>query len=225
MHVVALYLKPRPGADMQPVNRVDAIAGLGLEGDCHRDAASPRQLLVVSQWVLDDLRIDARAVRANVVVDGPIDTLASGTVIQLGGTALRLTIPCESCTKLEGARRGLARELEGRRGMLARVMTGGRLHVGDRVEVATERCRALEESWKDRLVVIVKSLPPGMLLSYRRLALLAGVQTSYCRAFPRVLERARDELGPARAARVIPTSAEKLHDASLFWDGASYYQW
>lgn len=213
MKVVSLFVKPRPRGPMRAVGSVNGLAGLGLEDDCQQDAAGPRQVLLFSQAVLTALGLSAEAVRANVVVDDPLEALPSGTLLRIGSSfTVRLTIACESCHKLEAQRPGLAAQLTGRRGMLARVVGGGVARVGDEVVRSPSVCRPLDASWRDRVADIVEEIPEGRQISYARLALLAGVQSTYCRAFSRVLRDLRN------ANRVVAGRATEDH-----WDGASYY--
>ncbi len=216
MRVVELLVKRRRGAPMTEVAALEGVAGVGLVGDCHAQVASPRHVLVCSKVVLDECGLPAAAVRANVVVDGLVDGFPSGTILRLGTLSLRLMMSCESCRKLETFRPGLARGLEGRRGMLARVVGSGTTKVGDDIQVVSTRHRPLAANWQERVADIVEHVPEGMLLTYPKLAELAGVQSTYCRAFPRVIAR----LGATD--RVVPSSIAKLHDRRE-WDGAGYY--
>jgi MOSC domain-containing protein YiiM len=226
MKVIGLYLKPRLGAEMAAVSAVEALASLGFQGDCQRDPASPRQVLVFSQSVLDALELPSTAVRANVVVDEPIDQFQSGTLLRLGASVqLRLTLACEPCHKLERHRAGLARQLRGRRGMLARVVSSGVAKVGAPVAVMERQCLPLKEAWHARVADIVRNLPEDMWLTYTQLALLAGIQTTYCRAFPRLLRKLRIESSLVQAERVVSSKeAETRRTEATYWDGVSYYQ-
>jgi hypothetical protein len=55
-----------------------------------------------------------------------------------------------------------------------------------------------------------------MVLSYAQLALLAGVQSTYCRAFPRLLAK----LGPACAGKALPAQAVL---GRRCWDGEGLF--
>jgi len=178
MEVYALYRKQKLGASLTPVSELRGIAGVGIEGDCQARASSPRQVLVFDRSVLDELALEEKAVRANVILDGRIDALPSGALLRVGSLTLRLTIPCEACRKLEGERPGLARALTGRRGMLARVVASGTTRVGDMASVAPRQLRALDEDWHSRIADIVTRIPDGMVLTYSTLARIAGVRVA-----------------------------------------------
>ena len=62
--------------------------------------------------------------------------LPAGTRLRLGGSAvLEITAICEPCFRMDEIRDGLRAELEGRRGMLARVVEGGTIGVGDAIRI------------------------------------------------------------------------------------------
>ena len=221
MIVTALFVKRRAGEAMAPVDAVSGVSGLGLEDDCQANAVSPRQVLLFDRRVVTELGLAPEALRANVFLDGAIDELPSGALLRLGsGLALRVTIPCEPCRKLESHGEGLAQQLAGRRGMLARVVRAGTARIGDRVTVLPGVFRPLHESWRRRVADIVRSLPAERVLSYASLARLAGLETTYCRAFPRLLRELQEKERLTQADRVL---AEKSVGAAIPWDGESYW--
>ena len=46
-----------------------------------------------------------------------------------------VTMVCDPCERMDAIRSGLQAELEGRRGMLARIVAGGELALGDTLEL------------------------------------------------------------------------------------------
>src|SRR5688572_30359975 len=123
--ISAIFIKPEAGAPMRAVRAVEAIQGVGLQGDCNANAASPRQVLLVSKPALLRNELRDEDLRANLVIDGDVGSFESGTILLLGDVKLRITIPCEPCSKLERVRSGLAGTLGTDRGTLARVISGG----------------------------------------------------------------------------------------------------
>jgi alkylated DNA nucleotide flippase Atl1 len=222
---------------MRKVRAVQAIAGLGLQGDCNANAASPRQVLLVSRHALQQNQLRDADLRANLVVDGDVGGFESGTVLLFSEVKLRLTIPCEPCSKLERVRAGLLRAIGPNRGTLARVVSGGCLRVGDPGKLACAVGPKLSPSWKARAQHIINEIPPGSVITYAMLATLVGIQSSYCRAFPRFLQALSENGLPAH--RVIPSDVGKLsgdHRVRLlsegviapeikdaYWEGALYY--
>ncbi len=54
----------------------------------------------------------------------------------LGGeVVLKITGPCAPCARMDEIRPGLRLELDGKRGMLASVVRGGTIRVGDAISV------------------------------------------------------------------------------------------
>jgi hypothetical protein len=110
----------------------------------------------------------------------------------------------------------LSREIGRHRGMLARVIAGGVIHAGDRVRDLGQRMPAWPDDWRDRVARVLDAVPPLAVIEYRHLARLAGIQSSYCRAFPRVIAT----LGPRFAGKAVPaqstTSIPRWEGEGLF---------
>jgi MOSC domain-containing protein YiiM len=53
--------------------------------------------------------------------------------VRAGGAVFEITMVCDPCHRMDELRDGLRGELDGRRGMLARVVEGGEVCVGDEV--------------------------------------------------------------------------------------------
>lgn len=196
---------------------VMALAGRGLAGDRHAAPRSPRQVLLAGAPAYQALALPPGALRENLLLDLDTAGMASGAVLRIGRDAsLRVSFQCEACGSLDAHAAGLARAIGGRRGVLARVLAGGPIRVGDPVILLEERLPALSGDWRERVARVVEAVPPGQAIGYADLAHVAGVQPSYCRAFPRLLER----LGPAYAAKALPARAG---NAPPRWDGGGYY--
>lgn len=213
----ALTLRPARRAPPRHVDCADAVAERGLFGDAHADRYSPRQLLLADAGVYRTLGLPPHALRENLLVDIDTAALTSGTVLRIGDEVLlRLMFQCEACGNLDAFRPGLARTLDNRRGMLARVMTGGTLRPGDPVHDLGPLLPAWPDDWHARVRMVLDALPAGMVIDYRDLARLAGVQSTYCRAFPRMLRN----LGPDYAGRAVaandPVTAPRWKGEGLF---------
>jgi hypothetical protein len=119
--VTALHLARIKGTPSEPVESARALSGQGLEGDRSCRADNPRQVLVMDQETLDRFGlIDARA----------------GQVMFIGDeVTLELVGECIACQKMNEIRPGLLDEIQGRRGMLAMVINGGEIKVGDTARV------------------------------------------------------------------------------------------
>ena len=202
--IAALAARAGSGVVLAAVESLRVVDGVGIQGDVHANAFSPRQLLLASQSAYEDLALPPHALRENVLVDVDTAGLASGTVLQIGSeVAIRLMFGCEACGGLDVHRPGLARDIGARRGILARVVSGGVIHRGDAIRVLDARLPPWPEDWRARVALVLDAVPPGSTVEYKHLARLAGIQSSYCRAFPRVLAK----LGPAYAGKAVTSQS------------------
>jgi len=193
----------------------EAIAGMGLAGERHADPLSPRQVLLAGAPAYAEFELPAQALGENLLVDVDTSRLVSGSVLRIGEAALlRLMFQCEACGHLDAFRAGVAARIGRRRGVLARVLAGGVIRPGDRIRDLGRMLPAWDEDWRLRVARVLRAVPDGMVLSYARLARLAGVQSSYCRAFPRLVAN----LGLAGKA-VSGQAAMGLR----CWDGAGLF--
>jgi MOSC domain-containing protein YiiM len=120
---------------MRLVPTANLISGVGIEGDKHAVATSHRQVLLADQEALDEVAVVAGAIKENLTVEGlHVMGLPVGTRVRLGESAVvEITQVCEPCFRMDEIRMGLKTELVGRRGMVARVVNGGSIAVGDRI--------------------------------------------------------------------------------------------
>jgi len=214
-----MALSIRPAASSAPLaaERLRLTANVGIEGDRHADAFSPRQLLLAGVDAYTRFDLAPQALRENLLVDVDVATLSSGTVLQVGAQALlRVMFVCEACGQLDRHGARLAARIGARRGMLARVLRGGDVYLGDAVRAIGLSLAPWPEDWRQRLALVLDAAPEGSVVTYARLAHLAGIQSSYCRAFPAVLKR----LGPRYLAKAVSARADP---ALPRWDGAGLF--
>ena len=215
--LLAIAVRRSPGKPPERVAQAEALAGRGLEHDLHADPISPRQLLLAGAPAYAGLALPPLALRENLLLDADTADLASGTVLRIGDEVLlRLMFQCEACGSLDRHQPGLARAIGRRRGVLARVLAGGEIRIGDPVLMQGGRLAPMPEDWRERVARVLEAVPPGQLIGYADLAHVAGIQSSYCRAFPRLLAR----LGPAYAAKAAPARAGA---ALPRWDGGGFH--
>lgn len=215
--VTRLALRPAGAPRLERVGDARAIDGLGLEGDIHAEALSPRQLLLADASVYDDFSLPAHALGENLLLDFDTASLQSGAVLAIGDEVrVRLMFQCEACGQLDAVRPGLARRIGARRGMLARVLCGGIIRRGDVVRDLGILRPAWSDDWRERVRRVLDALPAGTVIEYRQLARLAGIQSSYCRAFPRLLAR----LGPEYAGKAVTAQSPST---AARWDGAGLF--
>lgn len=135
--VVGLFVSPGRGSGRsEPRERVRAIESHGLEGCAHANPPR-REVLLVSNEHLDAVGVEPGAVRENVTVEGvDVQSWAAGQRVRVGEALLEITLVCDPCYRMDELRPGLRAEIDGRRGMLAHVVEGGEVALGDPVELA-----------------------------------------------------------------------------------------
>ncbi len=146
--VSAIYLAASAGLPMWPVEWVVAVAGQGLLGDRYQTGSGewsydPRLRSDVTLIAVEVLavataesghQLGGGASRRNVHTQGvALDSLV-GRHFTIGEVELRGERPCEPCRYLDRiTSRPAKAALQGRGGLRATVIVGGRLAVGDAV--------------------------------------------------------------------------------------------
>jgi MOSC domain-containing protein YiiM len=132
--IVSLQVCPEHRAPMEMKQVLRASADLGLEGDRHAHAGGTRQVLLMDEETLAAFGLAAGAVKENITTRGiAFKTLTPGMRLRIGSVLLEITKSCTPCSRMDEIRPGLSTALEGQRGMLARILEGGELHVGDAI--------------------------------------------------------------------------------------------
>ena len=121
---------------MQEVSSANLITGQGIQGDRHlkKDGSrSKRQVLLMDEETLKDFNLAAGEIRENITVSGiNLTQFTDGERLSLGPTViLKITGECEPCSRMDEIRPGLQSLLDGKRGMLAYVESGGEIKIGD----------------------------------------------------------------------------------------------
>ena len=121
---------------MGEMEEVVAVADRGFQGCVHGRQGSRRQVLLMDLETLEQLGISTGAVKENITTWGlEVQALRPGQRLRMGEALFEVTVPCEPCRRMDEIRPGLQQELRGRRGMLCRVLQGGRIRRGDRIEL------------------------------------------------------------------------------------------
>ena len=133
--VVGVFTSPaRKSGHSDAHDRRRAIAGQGLEGCAHANPPR-REVLFVSKEHLDSVKVQPGAVRENITVEGDdVQRWPIGQRVRAGGAEFEITMVCDPCHRMDELRDGLRTELDGKRGMLARVVESGDVAVGDEIE-------------------------------------------------------------------------------------------
>lgn len=228
---------------MQLSNKLHLRTRVGIRGDSNARIGSPRHVLLIDPTIYEEYKLPADSLRENLLVEGlESASLRSGMLLR-GGTALfRLTLPCEVCKKLNAVRDGLAREVSGRRGWLARVMRGGVICEGDRLAIHPQELPRLDEKLSERVNHVLTSVPEGKVITFAHLTVTTGVTPKHVRVFPRMLRAAPSEIPihrvvtssgrsitehvPRQISRLraegVPISTEGEVDRHFLWDGDPY---
>ena len=131
-----LHIARVNGTPCDPVQKATAISGLGLEGDRSAYEGNTRQVLFVDKEILDGFGLEPGQVKENITVTGlNVAQVQPGQVFTIGDVTLEAVGDCEPCGKMDAIRLGLKDQIQGKRGMLAKVINGGGIKVGDSVRV------------------------------------------------------------------------------------------
>ncbi len=123
---------------MKSVDSAQMRSGYGIEGDRHATSEgvrTKRQVLLTDEETLAKFGLSRGDIRENITISGlEIHALDAGDRVSLGGDAVvEITGHCAPCARMDEIRDGLRVALEGQRGMLATVISGGAVSVGDEV--------------------------------------------------------------------------------------------
>lgn len=134
--VAGLFISPaRKSGRSEARERVLAIENQGFEGCAHGNPPR-REVLLASKEHLDTVGVEPGAIRENVTVEGAdVQMWPVGQRVQVGGALLEITMVCDPCQRMDELRAGLRAELDDRRGMLAHVVEGGEIALGDPIEL------------------------------------------------------------------------------------------
>jgi MOSC domain-containing protein YiiM len=134
--VAGLFVSPGRGSGRsESRERVRAIESHGLEGCAHANPPR-REVLLASQGHLEPLQVAPGALRENVTVAGAdVQSWPVGQRMRVGAALLEITMECEPCHRMDELRTGLRAQLDGKRGVLAHVVEGGEIALGDEIEL------------------------------------------------------------------------------------------
>ena len=134
-HVANLFVAKERRKPMQTVDQAVAVADRGFDGCIHGRVGSKRQVLLIDSETLAEFNLEPGMVRENITTVGldPAD-LGPGQRLVIGSAVLEVTFPCEPCVRMDEIRMGLQETLKNRRGVLCRVVEGGRISRGDAIE-------------------------------------------------------------------------------------------
>jgi MOSC domain-containing protein YiiM len=139
-------LRPARAVSMQAVDAAEAVTGKGLVGDRYVGASGKRGITLIQAEHLPVVaalaghgRVAAATLRRNLVVAGiPLIALKDRR-FRIGDVVLQGTGPCDPCSRMEDALGpGGYNAMRGHGGICARIVEGGVIRPGDRVEALAQ---------------------------------------------------------------------------------------
>ena len=136
-------LRPKKRATMESVDQATVSLESGLEGDHYQGRSKNRQLTLIQKEHLQTVaqllgieEAEAALARRNLVVSG-INLLAfKDRQFRIGEVILEMTGYCYPCTRMEeNFGPGGYNAMRGHGGINAKVISGGRISVGDKVSL------------------------------------------------------------------------------------------
>ena len=131
--------------------RLILTANVGAKGDRHAGRDSARALLITSAGTYSflntkGLSLSYGSLGENIVLqDIRLHDLPIGSRLQIAETILELSEPCTVCKSLSEIDHHLPKLLYGKRGIYARVLSGGVIAQGDQVVIAKAKTNFASE--------------------------------------------------------------------------------
>lgn len=134
-------LRPARDVAMRAVDAAEAVAGRGLVGDRYASGSGKRGLTLIQAEHLPVVAalaglpdVSPMTLRRNLVVSGLPLVALKGRRFRIGEVVLEGTGPCDPCSRMEDALGpGGYNAMRGHGGLCARILSGGRLALGDAV--------------------------------------------------------------------------------------------
>ena len=145
-HVVSIVYRPRDTGrppdryERVPVERAVLVESRGIDGD-RKGGSGDRQLnVMVAEMVAglsaEGFKAEPGELGEQIVISGiPAGALVEGAQLKLGEAVIEVGIPRTGCARFEAIQGKPKAAAKGRLGVMARVVTGGEVAVGDPVEL------------------------------------------------------------------------------------------
>jgi MOSC domain-containing protein YiiM len=134
--VAHLFRAAKRRLPMEQLEQARMVKNAGFPGCAHARSGGMRQVLLVDGETLLEMQLAPGITRENITTEGlPVNDLRQGQKLRIGRVELEVRLVCEPCDELEKVRAGLKEAMRGKRGMLCRVLSGGRLRIGDAIKV------------------------------------------------------------------------------------------
>lgn len=139
-------LRPARAVSMEAVDAAEAVTGKGLVGDRYVGASGKRGITLIQAEHLPVVaalagheRLAAATLRRNLVVAGIPLVALKDRRFRIGDVLLEGTGPCDPCSRMEDALGpGGYNAMRGHGGICARIVAGGVIRPGDRVEALVQ---------------------------------------------------------------------------------------
>jgi MOSC domain-containing protein YiiM len=131
--IAHIWRSPKRRELMEELDTAQVFENEGVEGCAHRRGGK-RNVLFVAAEDLESLGVPPGRVKENFTVRGAdVMSWRVGQRLLVGDVEFEISMVCDPCELMEEIRPGLQAELEGKRGMLAKVLTTGRVSQGDQI--------------------------------------------------------------------------------------------
>ena len=142
--LLSLHAGPGTSLPKPAVAKARLVEGMGVEGDRHFGKHPDRAVLVAGRPAYEraaraGIELPWGALGENLLIDLDPHELDPGSRLQIGAVLLELADVCTVCSSLSAFDLRLPKVLLGKRGLYARVLRGGVVEVGDRIEVQSPR--------------------------------------------------------------------------------------
>ena len=137
-------VRPYKGAVVEQKSSIKALTDHGLDGDkAGQRPGGKRQVTLIQAEYLDVIRslmstneLNFSDLRRNIAISGINLNALKDCTIRVGQAKLEITGFCHPCGKLEAQLgEGMFNALRGHGGLTSKVIDGGLIQVGDRLEV------------------------------------------------------------------------------------------
>ncbi|MBC7331828.1 MAG: MOSC domain-containing protein [Synergistetes bacterium] len=132
--VISTNISLKKGTPKVPVEKITLIEGLGVEGDAH--SGTEREVSLLS---LNDVKSFGRNpgdFAENITFDGiKTEEIEIGTMLKVGETLLKVTAIGKRCHSKCAIYREMGDCIMPKRGIFAKVIEGGEVKPGDKIEI------------------------------------------------------------------------------------------
>jgi MOSC domain-containing protein YiiM len=131
--IAHIWRSPKRRELMEELESAEVFENEGVEGCAHRRGGK-RNVLFVSVDDLELVGVPPGRVKENFTVRGAdVMSWPVGQRLEIGDAEFEISMVCDPCELMEEIRPGLQAELEGKRGMLGKVLRTGRVTRGDEI--------------------------------------------------------------------------------------------